>query len=102
MQGVWVAAQDEFMWFLMRKNGIGENAQTRTRCWCAYCGAHGELEIDTCNVTMQCDDEDKSCMKDQAEYPEAFIMANSLREEDVCSHKVGVHRGDTRSMEIME
>ena len=61
--------KDDFMWFLMRRRKSVRSRRSRTRCFCASCGAPGERGAGTCTVTMQCGDEEESCMVYQDEYP---------------------------------
>ena len=93
--------KDDFMWFSVRKREPARSHKARTRCCPADCGVPREHKTGTCIVTMQCDDEEQSCVVYQAEYPpqgnwnsviETTIMASHVREEDVCSYKVGGHR----------
>ena len=89
------------MWFLKRKREPSRTHNSRTRCCCAYRGAHNEHDTGTCIVTVQYGDEDEMCMVYLADYPpqgncksviDAKVLANNVREENAGSHTVGSHR----------
>ena len=88
MQEVLDDAQRRFHVVLGEEKGICENTHTsRTRCCCVYFGAPGQHVTGTCTVTMQCGDEEESCVVCQPDGPpqgnyesvtEALIVANNV------------------------
>ena len=102
MHIMWVMPMDDFMWYLTRRREHKGSQMSRARCSCVHCGASNEHEIGSCIVTTQHGDDEEVCVVYQAEYPphgnckavlEALILANSVHQEDLNSHKVGNFHG---------